>query len=314
MSQQTDDSALSELVLATVTRTRDEASLEPLRRALLESPHSHVLWRALGIGLAVIDRFNEAINALETALEHSPSDVLSLAYYGIALRCGGDLDCADSLFDFKGEILTSELDPGSSKTETQAFNDLLAKHIKQHPSIAWQPEEKATRNGYQTGELFPSSLPELARLRRLLLIHVKEVIDKIAPETAADNIDSAFALTAWGVVLTSGGYQRPHVHPDGILSGVYYVSTPGMSRPKRDDMEVTLPGGALRFRRTLPWIGSPDSENGTDVHVVVPKEGTVVIFPSFYWHDVSPYRLADERICIAFDVMPKSSLPNQLDQ
>jgi len=37
-------------------------------------------------------------------------------------------------------------------------------------------------------------------------------------------------LHGWAVVLRSGGYQTPHIHPDGIVSGVYYVRVPDTVR------------------------------------------------------------------------------------
>jgi uncharacterized protein (TIGR02466 family) len=90
-------------------------------------------------------------------------------------------------------------------------------------------------------------------------------------------------------VLDSGGYQDPHNHPSGVLSGVYYVQVPG-----------TGEAGAIEFGRPAPKFSAPSIPK---LKVIRPQAGLVVLFPSFYWHRTIPFESDSKRISIAFDLI-----------
>jgi Putative 2OG-Fe(II) oxygenase len=52
--------------------------------------------------------------------------------------------------------------------------------------------------------------------------------------------------SSWAVVYPGGGWQKPHIHDTGWLSGVYYVTAPKASG----------------HNRAVDWLGK--FENGTD--------------------------------------------------
>jgi hypothetical protein len=59
--------------------------------------------------------------------------------------------------------------------------------------------------------------------------------------------------------------------------------------------------GCLAFGRpgvNLPFVPDP-------VHFVVPQVGKLVIFPSYIWHETMPFIASDNRVVIAFDIIPK---------
>jgi hypothetical protein len=39
---------------------------------------------------------------------------------------------------------------------------------------------------------------------------------------------------------------------------------------------------------------------------VQPTPGTLVLFPSYFWHGTIPFNTTDERITVAFDVVPRA--------
>jgi hypothetical protein len=58
--------------------------------------------------------------------------------------------------------------------------------------------------------------------------------------------------------------------------------------------------GYLAFGRpgvNLPIVPDP-------VHFVVPQVGKLVIFPSYIWHETIPFSASDNRVVIAFDIIP----------
>ena len=99
----------------------------------------------------------------------------------------------------------------------------------------------------------------------------------------------------WYSIHKKYDYGKLHTHPEGIISGVYYVKVPSNS-------------GAISFER-------PDNQRyffeGDDInpynykyYSYEPKVGKVVLFPSWLNHMVHQNitnDVSDKRICIAFN-------------
>jgi uncharacterized protein (TIGR02466 family) len=103
----------------------------------------------------------------------------------------------------------------------------------------------------------------------------------------------------WGVVLGRSGYQNPHNHPSGFLSGVYYVALPpGVARG--EDEAGFLEFGASNVR-------GPDGREIVSPNRLRlrPEEGLMALFPSHFWHRTVPYEENVERISLAFDLVPR---------
>jgi uncharacterized protein (TIGR02466 family) len=100
------------------------------------------------------------------------------------------------------------------------------------------------------------------------------------------------------VVLRSGGYQTPHIHPDGIVSGVYYVRVPDAVRTGTGE------AGCIRFGQPSTTDGGAVEGGALLTMTVKPEAGLMVLFPSYFWHRTLPFESPQDRICIAFDVQP----------
>ena len=83
-------------------------------------------------------------------------------------------------------------------------------------------------------------------------------------------------------MLKQGGYQKRHIHPESVVSGVVYIQLPKESA-NEDKKE-----GNLMFP-------------SNNMKMVTPKEGMVVLFPSYLAHETVPISSNEERICIAFN-------------
>jgi|TARA_R100001530_G_scaffold83524_2_gene58274 uncharacterized protein (TIGR02466 family) len=103
--------------------------------------------------------------------------------------------------------------------------------------------------------------------------------------------------TMWGNVNPQNSFNKCHLHPDSIISGVYYVKIP-------ENMEGS---GKLRFYN--PNIHSRMQTSCYDQWpmweqpeiVYTPSERKLVMFPSDILHEVEP-NLSDEyRVSIAFN-------------
>jgi hypothetical protein len=101
---------------------------------------------------------------------------------------------------------------------------------------------------------------------------------------------------AWSVRLRSSGFHANHVHPRGWISSACYLELPeGMST-------ASTPDGVLTFGEpgllTSPALAAE--------HSVRPAVGTLVLFPSYFWHGTVPFRGTQPRLSVAFDAVPES--------
>ena len=90
------------------------------------------------------------------------------------------------------------------------------------------------------------------------------------------------------------GHQVAHIHP-AWLSGCYYARVPELVASSQE-----AHAGWIEFGRPgvqIPYTVEPE------IRSYQPKEGLVVLFPSYFYHHTVPYESDAERISIAFDVL-----------
>ncbi|HMB77852.1 MAG TPA: putative 2OG-Fe(II) oxygenase, partial [Kiloniellaceae bacterium] len=185
-----------------------------------------------------------------------------------------------------------------------AFRAATVEHILQHPSLKADPAGLSTRDGRHTGELLVEPKGPIAAFERLVVEAVvayarSHPVDPASSFLAAQ--PSRWSLNIWAVVLGSAGYQAPHLHPAGWLSGVFYLAVPP---------EITAADnrqrGWIEFGRPpqLPdWAALPT------LKTVAPEEGLMLLFPSYLHHRTIPSGQEALRISLAFDVLPHDQSP-----
>ena len=99
---------------------------------------------------------------------------------------------------------------------------------------------------------------------------------------------------SWSVRLRGSGFHHNHVHPRGWISSACYIELPESARGA-DSRE-----GALTFAEpgilTAPTL-PPEYE-------IRPAAGTLVLFPSYFWHGTVPFSGNHARLTVAFDAVP----------
>ena len=120
------------------------------------------------------------------------------------------------------------------------------------------------------------------------------------PERILD--DLRYSWEAWFHLTRKGGFFAAHTHPNHSWSGVYCVGHDG-DDPKSDSGRLTflnpnvasnmyVDAGNVRMQR--PFSGAPRS--------LRLEAGQLVLFPSWLYHEVTPYEGDTERITVAFNV------------
>ena len=104
----------------------------------------------------------------------------------------------------------------------------------------------------------------------------------------------------WANINYPGCYNRPHIHPNSLFSGVYFIKTPKnsgnlMVYDPRPGVQMTMPN---RKEGQLP------SQLWREVHYK-PQAGTAIMFPAWLWHEVRTNESNDTRISVSFNFLQR---------
>ena len=99
----------------------------------------------------------------------------------------------------------------------------------------------------------------------------------------------------WAIINTGGSANLRHQHGNSTISGAYYVRAPIGS----GDIVFYDPRPAPVYSH--PNIENPNSLNA-QVNSINPKEGALVLFPSYLDHSVNENKSNEERIVISFNI------------
>ena len=280
-----------------------EAAAETLRQAVNIHPGHARAVADLTIVLATTGQRDAALALSGDFLSQHPGECLVVAAHAFVLRDAGRVDEARAYLDYPNLVRVTDIDPPNGFESLDAFNNALARFIETHPSLINAPASKATHGGNQTGDFDFNENALLSALHGLIHAAANDAVshyrDNFGDHPVTARATDAPVLRAWGTVLSDGGYQVPHMHPLAWLSGVYYVQVPA------DMTQTNARAGWIEF-------GAPPEDFGVasepELHDIQPKEGRLLLFPSWFFHRTRPFEANASRISIAFDLVPKNAL------
>ncbi len=158
------------------------------------------------------------------------------------------------------------------------------------------PGGKTTVNGLQ-------SLPTIFDENNKSVNDLKEVIIKCvtdyrnyfkdSDEYFITRWPSESSIAGWVVYLKNQGMQTSHNHLSGWMSGVIYLNVP-KTKTKLE--------GSIKF--SLHGYDYPKLKKTSPSKIIKPLTGSIVLFPSSLYHSTIPFYSKEERISLAFDIMP----------
>ncbi len=99
----------------------------------------------------------------------------------------------------------------------------------------------------------------------------------------------------WAIINTGGSANLRHQHGNSTISGAYYIKAPKNS----GDIVFYDP-------RPAPIYSHPNTIGSNflnaQINSISPKEGALILFPSFLDHSVNENISSDERIVISFNI------------
>ena len=99
----------------------------------------------------------------------------------------------------------------------------------------------------------------------------------------------------WAIINTGGSANLRHQHGNSSISGAYYVRAP----INCGDIVFYDPRPAPVYSH--PNVVNPNLLNA-QVNGISPKEGALVLFPSYLEHSVNENKSNEERIVVSFNI------------
>jgi len=291
----------------TQSQTRPLQALGDFETALAANPGSRDAFMHLVQVLIELGRIDDALVHVTRLLKRNPSDCGALAILAVLERERGNFQLADELLDLDALVFEDWLDPPADGTSLEHLCHLAAEHVTSHTSLIRSPRSHATVAGGHTGELLMEPKGPIGEIESQLEARLRELFARL-PETSAhpwlEHRPTQITINAWGVVLTEGGHQVPHIHPEAWLSGVLYVALPvppatGGS-PGSSGVDSEYPGW-LEFGTVDPRLAAKEIPK---TRFIRPELGKLVLFPSFFYHRTVAFSGPGQRVSIAFDVIP----------
>ena len=104
----------------------------------------------------------------------------------------------------------------------------------------------------------------------------------------------------WANINYPGCFNRPHIHPNSLFSGVYWLKAPQNS----GNLMVYDPRPGVQMSMPSRKEGKLPCELWREVHYE-PLAGRCIMFPSWLWHEVKPNQSNDIRISVSFNFLQR---------
>jgi len=274
---------------------RPAEGLPLLERAAARFPNNAQVSAQHTSLLLRLGRGDEALRTIVAARTLEPLNQEWICYETMALRQLGDARYHD-LCDYDAMVRPYDLPVPPGYRDMAAFNEALAASLNQFHVLATHPLDQSLRNGSQTTRSLlhlndPVVQAYFKALDEPIRAYMSQMKKPDHPWSGRKTGNYKLA-GAWSVKLKANGYHINHLHPLGWISSAYYVSLP------KAVTEAPGQQGWIKFGE--PRWPTPGC---TVEKVVQPKEGLLVLFPSYMWHGTIPFS-EGERMTAPIDVVP----------
>ena len=104
----------------------------------------------------------------------------------------------------------------------------------------------------------------------------------------------------WANINGPGNFNRPHLHPNALFSGVYWIKAP----EKSGNLMVYDPRPGAHTIMPNRKEGKLPSQLWREVHYK-PIAGRCIMFPAWLWHEVKFNESNDIRISVSFNFLQR---------
>lgn len=277
-------------------RGQGEQAFAYAARAMRLAPSLRPVQERYAIACLAVGRAGEALALSGQLLATRPLDQLAIAVQATASRLLNDPRAA-KLYDYEAFVRPYTIDAPRGWSSLSAFLNDLRGALEPLHTAQGHPFQQSLRNGTQVQSLHTIKNPviqafftEAAKVVARYQAEIGEGDDPLRSRRR----NACQLLGAWSVRLRSAGHHVSHIHPEGWLSSAFYVDVP---QAVQDSDERQ---GWIKFGEPGVLTRPPLAAE----HFVRPEPGRLVLFPSYMWHGTVPFTADEQRLTIAFDVVP----------
>ena len=151
------------------------------------------------------------------------------------------------------------------------------------------------KNGIQTSGNIFTQVGSMTNLwRDIIQSELKNYKDHFgdSEEGLLQNWPSDYSLYGWLVSMKNGGELSAHIHDPGWITGSIYINVPPKSKKDSGNLVVTTHD---------PKDGKGNTKDIKSIDIVT---GSLCFFPSSLLHYTIPFESNEDRIVLAFDMIP----------
>ena len=173
----------------------------------------------------------------------------------------------------------------------QEVNSKLLDYIKELKSKDDAGKLKSNINGWHSKNF------DLKNENIVFFINnISTQINKTLNDMGWDLEKNTLKITSmWTIINPPKASNSRHIHSNNFISAAYYIKAPKNS----GDIVFYDPREANVIRH--PIIKTHNKLNG-NIFSVVPKDGLLVLFPSYLHHSVNVNQSEDDRIVLSFNI------------
>ena len=273
------------------------------------SPLSARQQRQLGIIMARSGDYARAEAMLAKAHVQNDCDQRTIAYLALSRLAQGHERELREFVDTDYLLKKFQIDPRPEFNSVDEFNRRLAQDIKQHSRLRLNPLGLAARNGHLTDDLMADRTPAILKFHAWLKTAIEDYLQQM-PDNPDHPLfrhkkavrEDGYVLNLWATWVKGDGFIDKHIHEESWISGAYYVTVPKVVRETSGSNHTK---GHFAFGCVPADLRL---DRPVETKTICPREGELLIFPSYLYHQTIPHQSDEDRISIAFDLTPKTWL------
>ena len=172
-------------------------------------------------------------------------------------------------------------------------------------------KESKKEYGIHSKNTYIMDEPECAGLKKYILGEVKE----FAYNTLCYDYPEYVFSQTWVTWKEPGQYHTAHTHPNSMISAVLFY---GYAEDNTPAIDFTKPGGVAH----QPYVQARkkpdlrDSPFAWERYSIPFTPGLLLIFPSYFMHQVPPNKTNHTRKSVSMNIVPKDAMgdPNSLTE
>lgn len=162
-------------------------------------------------------------------------------------------------------------------------------------NLDFKKQDLLKKGSQSSGNIFMTEDRVISKLKNIILKEIENYKEtfKNSSDEYIKSWPKKFQLHGWVVNISKGGSLRPHIHKEGWMSGSLYFEIPKKILPDDGNIAFSLTGANY-----------PTSGIDFEERMVETLKGEIVLFPSSIFHHTIAFESDEERMTIAFDVIP----------